>query len=207
VEDRHSLIKAKMRETERELAGEMSGHFFFKERWYGFDDGIYAAARLLEILPVQPRSPSRTLKALPDGVSTPEIKVDAPDGDPHSFVERFRSTPSSRARACRPSMACAWTCRWLGPGARIEHHADPGDALRRRQRGGAPAHPGCVPRAAAGAEAGSGIAVLIPAGDPRSLASAQKKPVNRPAFFVVAGRGQAPPSPGPAAALGPLSSR
>ncbi|MFC3552387.1 phosphomannomutase/phosphoglucomutase [Lysobacter cavernae] len=86
----HSLIKGKMRETDAELAGEMSGHFFFKERWYGFDDGIYAAARLLEILAAQPRSPSETLAALPDGVSTPEIKVDAPDGDPHSFVERFR---------------------------------------------------------------------------------------------------------------------
>jgi phosphomannomutase/phosphoglucomutase len=87
----HSLIKAKMRETGAELAGEMSGHFFFKERWYGFDDGIYAAARLLEILSVQPGEPAATLAALPDGVSTPEIKVDAPDGDPHSFVERFRS--------------------------------------------------------------------------------------------------------------------
>ncbi len=87
----HSLIKAKMRETGAELAGEMSGHFFFKERWYGFDDGIYAAARLLEILSVQPDSPSATLSALPDGVSTPEIKVDAPGGDPHSFVERFRN--------------------------------------------------------------------------------------------------------------------
>jgi len=87
----HSLIKAKMRETGAELAGEMSGHFFFKERWYGFDDGIYAAARLLEILSVQPDTPSATLAALPDGVSTPEIKVDAPEGDPHSFVERFRA--------------------------------------------------------------------------------------------------------------------
>lgn len=87
----HSLIKAKMRETDAELAGEMSGHFFFKERWYGFDDGIYAAARLLEILAAQPRSPSETLSALPNGVSTPEIKVDAPDGDPHTFVERFRN--------------------------------------------------------------------------------------------------------------------
>jgi len=86
----HSLIKAKMRETEAELAGEMSGHFFFAERWYGFDDGIYAAARLLEILAARPESPSETLKALPNGVSTPEIKVDAPDGDPHTFVERFR---------------------------------------------------------------------------------------------------------------------
>jgi phosphomannomutase/phosphoglucomutase len=79
-----------MRETDAELAGEMSGHFFFKERWYGFDDGIYAAARLLEILAAQPRSPSETLNALPNGVSTPEIKVDAPDGDPHTFVDRFR---------------------------------------------------------------------------------------------------------------------
>jgi phosphomannomutase/phosphoglucomutase len=86
----HSLIKAKMRETEAELAGEMSGHFFFAERWYGFDDGIYAAARLLEILSARAESPSEQLKALPNGVSTPEIKVDAPDGDPHAFVERFR---------------------------------------------------------------------------------------------------------------------
>ena len=87
----HSLIKAKMREVEAELAGEMSGHFFFAERWYGFDDGIYAAARLLEILAAKAETPSDQLKALPNGVSTPEIKVDAPDGDPHSLVERFRN--------------------------------------------------------------------------------------------------------------------
>jgi phosphomannomutase/phosphoglucomutase len=86
----HSLIKAKMRETEAELAGEMSGHFFFAERWYGFDDGIYAAARLLEILAARPETPSEQLKALPNGVSTPEIKVEAPHGDPHAFVERFQ---------------------------------------------------------------------------------------------------------------------
>jgi len=87
----HSLIKAKMRETEAELAGEMSGHFFFKERWFGFDDGIYSAARLLEILASRPQSPSELLNALPDGVSTPEIKVPAPEDDPHGFVERFRA--------------------------------------------------------------------------------------------------------------------
>ena len=86
----HSLIKAKMRETEAELAGEMSGHFFFAERWYGFDDGIYAAARLLEILDGSGYTPDEVFDALPDGISTPEIKVDAPDGDPHAFVERFR---------------------------------------------------------------------------------------------------------------------
>ena len=87
----HSLIKAKMRETDAELAGEMSGHFFFKERWYGFDDGIYAAARLLEILAASPRTPTETLNALPNGISTPEIKVDAPAGNPHAFVDRFQA--------------------------------------------------------------------------------------------------------------------
>ena len=86
----HSLIKAKMRETGAELAGEMSGHFFFAERWYGFDDGIYAAARLLEILALDD-DPSAVLKALPSGVSTPEIKVPAPNGDPHAFIARVQA--------------------------------------------------------------------------------------------------------------------
>jgi phosphomannomutase/phosphoglucomutase len=80
-----------MRETGAELAGEMSGHFFFGERWYGFDDGIYAAARLIEILSARGEPPEDVLGALPNGVSTPEIKVDAPNGDPHAFVERFRA--------------------------------------------------------------------------------------------------------------------
>ncbi|WP_231472339.1 phosphomannomutase/phosphoglucomutase [Pseudoxanthomonas suwonensis] len=84
----HSLIKAKMRETEAELAGEMSGHFFFKERWYGFDDGLYSAARLLEILAGRFETPSEVLDELPGGVSTPEIKVPV-DGNPHALVERF----------------------------------------------------------------------------------------------------------------------
>lgn len=87
----HSLIKAKMRETGAELAGEMSGHFFFSERWFGFDDGIYSAARLLEILAAHDDPPGQILAALPGGVSTPEIKLDAPDGDPHAFVEGFRA--------------------------------------------------------------------------------------------------------------------
>lgn len=85
----HSLIKAKMRETGAELAGEMSGHFFFQERWYGFDDGLYAAARLLEILANRAETPSEVLAELPDGVTTPEIKVDVVDGTPHAIVERF----------------------------------------------------------------------------------------------------------------------
>ena len=87
----HSLIKSKMRETEAELAGEMSGHFFFKERWYGFDDGLYSAARLLEILAGRFESPSDVLDELPDSVSTPEIKVPVEDS-PHAIVARFAAS-------------------------------------------------------------------------------------------------------------------
>lgn len=87
----HSLIKSRMRETDAALAGEMSGHFFFAERWFGFDDGIYAAARLLEILDVQGQPAEDVFAALPDGVSTPEIKVELPgETDPHEFVDRLR---------------------------------------------------------------------------------------------------------------------
>ncbi len=85
----HSLIKAKMRETGAELAGEMSGHFFFQERWYGFDDGMYAAARLLEILAARAESPTELLSALPDAVSTPEIKLPVGDANAHDIAQRF----------------------------------------------------------------------------------------------------------------------
>ena len=84
----HSLIKAKMRETGAELAGEMSGHFFFQERWYGFDDGLYAAARLLEVVAARAETPTETLNALPDSLSTPEIKVPV-KGSAHDLVQRF----------------------------------------------------------------------------------------------------------------------
>ncbi|WP_426687667.1 phosphomannomutase/phosphoglucomutase [Rhodanobacter ginsengiterrae] len=88
----HSLIKAKMRETGAELAGEMSGHFFFKERWYGFDDGIYAAARLLEILAgdLQGRSPEQIFATLPKSVSTPELKVELAEGEQYRFMDKLR---------------------------------------------------------------------------------------------------------------------
>jgi phosphomannomutase/phosphoglucomutase len=88
----HSLIKAKMRETGAELAGEMSGHFFFKERWYGFDDGIYAAARLLEILAgdLQGRSPEEIFATLPSSVSTPELKIEMDEGEHHRFMDKLR---------------------------------------------------------------------------------------------------------------------
>ena len=82
----HSLMKAKMRETDAELAGEMSGHFFFKERWFGFDDGLYAAARLLEILAQREETPDEVLAELPEMVATPELKVPVAEGTPHALV-------------------------------------------------------------------------------------------------------------------------
>lgn len=89
----HSLIKAKMRETNAALAGEMSGHFFFGERWYGFDDGIYSAARLMEILAgdIEERTPEAIFATLPKGVSTPELKIPMREGEHYRFIEAFRA--------------------------------------------------------------------------------------------------------------------
>jgi phosphomannomutase/phosphoglucomutase len=84
----HSLIKGKMKEVGAALAGEMSGHTFFKERWYGFDDGLYAGARLLEILS-RHADPSAVLDALPDAVSTPELNVACAEGEHHALVARL----------------------------------------------------------------------------------------------------------------------
>ena len=86
----HSLIKAKMREEDAELAGEMSGHFFFRERWFGFDDGIYAAARLAEILGASDRKPQEMFDELPKGVSTPELKIPMEEGAHYAYIARFR---------------------------------------------------------------------------------------------------------------------
>ena len=86
----HSFIKNKMKETGALLAGEMSGHIFFKERWFGFDDGLYAAARMLEILSADVRPVSEIFNELPNDVSTPEITVHLDeDGAQHAFVEKF----------------------------------------------------------------------------------------------------------------------
>jgi phosphomannomutase/phosphoglucomutase len=83
----HSLIKSKMRETGSPLAGEMSGHIFFKERWYGFDDGLYAAARLLEILVRDGRPPREIFAELPDGVATPELRIEMPETRHAEFMQ------------------------------------------------------------------------------------------------------------------------
>jgi phosphomannomutase len=94
----HSLIKAKMKQIEAEggqapLGGEMSGHIFFKERWYGFDDGTYAGCRLLEILSRSPNA-NAVLKALPTSFSTPELNVLCKEGEPHVLTAQLLNVAS-----------------------------------------------------------------------------------------------------------------
>ena len=85
----HSFIKAKLKETGAPLAGEMSGHVFFKERWYGFDDALYAGARLLEILSKVPDL-TAALESLPDAVSTPELHVPTAEGENYTLMEALK---------------------------------------------------------------------------------------------------------------------
>ncbi len=87
----HSLIKAKMKEVGAALAGEMSGHTFFGERWYGFDDGLYSGARLLEILS-RHDDPSAVLNALPDALCTPELTLACKEGEQHSLIAELQRT-------------------------------------------------------------------------------------------------------------------
>ena len=83
----HSLIKAKLKQTGAPLAGEMSGHIFFNDRWYGFDDGLYSGARLLEILSKLNQKSDAIFGALPDAVNTPELNVSMREGETHKFVD------------------------------------------------------------------------------------------------------------------------
>jgi phosphomannomutase / phosphoglucomutase len=94
----HSLVKAKLRETGAPLGGEMSGHVFFKERWYGFDDGLYTAVRLLEILS-RVSDPSALLNALPNAISTPELQMSTAEGENFAILEALKKTVSTPAGA------------------------------------------------------------------------------------------------------------
>ncbi len=89
----HSFVKAKLRATGALLAGEMSGHIFFKERWYGFDDALYTAARLLEILAQDARTPTEVFASLPNAVSTPELNLNFTNyGEHFEFMDKIRDT-------------------------------------------------------------------------------------------------------------------
>ena len=86
----HALIKKKLKETGAPLAGEMSGHVFFKERWFGFDDGLYAGARLLEILS-RAADGNTVLKALPNSASTPELNIKMAEGEPFALIDKLKA--------------------------------------------------------------------------------------------------------------------
>lgn len=100
----HSLIKAKMKEVNSPLGGEMSGHIFFKERWFGFDDGTYAGARLLEIVSRSPDA-GELLNSLPTSFSTPELNVACHEGEPHTVVARLVELAMEAMRGAGPSPA------------------------------------------------------------------------------------------------------
>jgi phosphomannomutase/phosphoglucomutase len=86
----HSLVKAKLKETGAPLAGEMSGHIFFKDRWFGFDDGLYTGARLLEILSKE-KDPNQTLNDLPNAICTPELQLACAEGEPFTVLETIKA--------------------------------------------------------------------------------------------------------------------
>jgi phosphomannomutase / phosphoglucomutase len=86
----HSLVKAKLKEVGSPLAGEMSGHIFFKERWYGFDDAIYCGARLLEIVS-KSANPSKVLEDLPNAPSTPELNLKCAEGEHVTLMEQLKA--------------------------------------------------------------------------------------------------------------------
>ncbi len=93
----HSLMKAKIRETNAAMGGELSGHLFFndqkqgKQRWFGFDDGLYSAARLLEIVS-RVSDASAPLEALPDSINTPELQIPMAEGEPHALIAQLQQT-------------------------------------------------------------------------------------------------------------------
>lgn len=110
----HSILKAKMQERQALLAGEMSGHIFFKERWYGFDDGLYTACRLLEIIAAQKKTVSELFKSVPDSVNTPELKIMLDEDKKKTFMEsfiaqaKFPEANTNRIDGLRADFAYGW---------------------------------------------------------------------------------------------------
>ena len=96
----HSLIKKKMKELDIPLGGEMSGHIFFNDKWFGFDDGIYAGCRLLEILSDYNVTPSEILNGLPTSFTTPEINIDTIEGENHSIINQMVDEISKKNNEC-----------------------------------------------------------------------------------------------------------
>lgn len=138
----HSFIKAKMQETGALLAGEMSGHIFFKERWFGFDDALYACARLLEILAADGQKSAAVFAQLPDGVSTPELNVLMAEGEHFRLMQRllanarFGGARLITLDGLRVEFADGWglvRASNTTPSLVLRFEADDAEALRRIQ--------------------------------------------------------------------------
>ena len=125
----HSLIKAKMKQEHAELAGEMSGHMFFADRYCGYDDALYAACRLIEIVAKSGQPLSAQLAGIPKTVSTPEIRVDCPDELKFDIVRRVAEHFKRHTQDRRHRRRARHLSRRLGPAARLQHAAGAGDAL------------------------------------------------------------------------------
>ena len=134
----HSLVKAKMKETGALLAGEMSGHIFFKERWLGFDDGLYTAARLLEIFSKSDKHVSVLFGGIPDDVSTPELNIEVADTEKFAIVERVASIirakglPLSTIDGVRVDLDSGWgliRCSNTTPNLVLRFEAESTEAL------------------------------------------------------------------------------
>ncbi|WP_427501303.1 phosphomannomutase/phosphoglucomutase [Methylomonas sp. MED-D] len=138
----HSMMKAKLHETGAALAGEMSGHIFFNDRWFGFDDGLYAAARLIEILSADMRSSSDVFSDLPDSISTPELLIPLAEGEAAAVMTqlagnaRFPNAKVIDIDGLRIEFADGWgliRASNTTPALTARFEADTKDALRRIQ--------------------------------------------------------------------------
>lgn len=136
----HSLMKAKMKETGALLAGEMSGHIFFAERWYGFDDGLYSAARLLEILGIEDRHSDEVFEDFPEDISTPELNIEVTESSKFTIMEKlsqegeFGDGNISKIDGIRVDYADGWgVCRASNttPVLVLRFEAETQDALER----------------------------------------------------------------------------
>ncbi len=131
----HSLIKAKMKQEHAELAGEMSGHMFFADRYFGYDDALYAACRLMEIVAASGKPLSAQLDGLAKTVSTPEIRIDCTDEAKFHVVERVARTLSTAWTGDRRGWRASAVRAGLGIAACVEYAAGSGDAFRGSQCG------------------------------------------------------------------------
>lgn len=137
-----ALIRQKMKDTQAELAGEFGGHFYFKERWYGFDDGLYAGCRLLEIMASEGLSADEIFEDLPGGVATRDMRIAMAEGEHYRFIEKFRErakfdgarlTTIDGLRADWPDGWGVVHCSATTPNLILRFGADNGDVLARIQ--------------------------------------------------------------------------